>query len=158
MLRVRLLVLVLGTMLAVTAGRAAAATIAVNTTFDGTGGNQCSLRQAILDVDSPGGTQGGCTPAAFGANTIVLGPYTYELGPVVPPGALTISPTVTKLTIQGANEGQTVIDAGQLQDRAFTIDAGATVTFSALTITHGHAPAAAVAAAAAAAGSTAPVR
>jgi len=54
MLRLRLLMLVLGTMLAATAGSAAAATITVNTTFDTSSGSQCSLRQAIMDVDSPG--------------------------------------------------------------------------------------------------------
>ena len=66
--------LVLGMMLVVGAERAGAATVIVNYArrrhvLD----FQCSLRQAIMDVDSPGNPTGNCAPAAFGANTIALG-------------------------------------------------------------------------------------
>ena len=76
MVRARLLVaavLVAG-FTGVAAGSAAAATIKVTTTFDdlAQGDGQCSLRKAILDVNSPGSAQTDCAPAAFGANTIVL--------------------------------------------------------------------------------------
>src|ERR1700721_2024456 len=115
MLRVRLLVLVLGSLLATTAARAAAATITVNTTQDSTTSGQCSLRQAVMDVDTPGSPSGDCAAAAFGPNTIVLDAATYELGAPAPPlsgGPLSVSSTVTTLTIRGAGEGQTMIDAG----------------------------------------------
>ncbi len=137
MLRVRLLVLVLGTVLAATAGRAAAATITVNTTFDGTAPNQCSLREAILDVDSPGISSGNCAPAAFGANTIVLGSGTFSL---FGPGQLAVASTVTSLTITGAGEGSTLIDASGLANRVLQVAAGARVTVNGLTISAGHAP------------------
>jgi hypothetical protein len=130
-------VLVLGTTLAAIAGRAAAATITVNTTFDGTAPNQCSLREAIIDVDSPGTTSGNCAPAAFGANTIVLRSGTYSL---FGPGQLAIASTVTSLTITGTSEGSTVIDASQLGNRVFEVTAGARVTVNGLTISGGHAP------------------
>jgi hypothetical protein len=143
MLRVRLLVLVLGSLLATTAARAAAATITVDTTQDTTTSGQCSLRQAIADVDSPGSPSGDCAAAAFGSNTIVLDAATYELGAPVPPlsgGPLSVSSTVTTLTIKGAGEGQTTIDAGALHDTALEISAGANVTLSQLTLTNAVAP------------------
>ena len=137
MLRLRLLMLVLGTMLAATAGSAAAATITVNTTFDTSSGSQCSLRQAIMDVDSPGSASGGCAAAAFGDNTIVLGAFTYDLGGPLPAlGSLSVAPTVTNLTIEGAAEGQTVIDASALHATALEIAAGTDVTLSGLTISN----------------------
>jgi CSLREA domain-containing protein len=139
MLRLRLLVLVLLTMFATTAASAAAATITVNTTGDGTGSGVCSLREAILDVDSPGSPVGDCAAAAFGANTIELGPNTYSLGPV-DSTPLSVSATVTTLTIQGAGEGRTSIDASQLDNTALDVAQGATVYLDDLTITNAHAP------------------
>ncbi len=65
--------------LLVPAGSATAATITVTTTADDPtpGDHQCSLRKAIEAVDAPGAASGDCAPAAFGPNTIVLGPNTY---------------------------------------------------------------------------------
>lgn len=69
----------------------------------------------------------------------MLGAQTYPLTAFPPPGQLTIAPTVTTLTITGAGEGRTVIDADGLDDRVMQIAAGPTVTISDLTITGGHA-------------------
>ena len=79
MLRGRLLAFVVGTAVAITAAPAAAATLKVTTTFDevNAGDGACSLREAIAAIDSPGSANGDCSPAAFGTNTIVLGPQTY---------------------------------------------------------------------------------
>jgi CSLREA domain-containing protein len=137
MFRLRLLVPVLLTLSAATAGTAAAATITVNTTLDGTNPGQCSLREAILDVDSPGSPVGNCAAAAFGANTIVLGGGTYTLG--IGFTTLSVSATVTTLTIQGAGEGQSEIDASRLASTALDIAQGATVSLSGLTIANAHA-------------------
>jgi CSLREA domain-containing protein len=136
MLRLRLLVLI--TVFPISAASAAAATITVNTTGDGTGSGTCSLREAILDVDSPGNPVGDCVPAAFGANTIVLGPDTYSVGDIIGATPLSVSATVTTLTIQGAGEGQTVISAGNTT--ALDVAQGATVYLDGLTITNAHAP------------------
>ncbi len=143
MLRVRLLVLVLGCLLATTAAPAVAATITVDTTQDTSTSGQCSLRQAVQDVDSPGSPSGDCAAAAFGANTIVLDAATYELGAPLPPlsgGPLSVSSTVTTLTIKGAGEAQTTIDATALDNTAFEIAAGANVTLTQLTLTNATAP------------------
>ncbi len=141
MLRVRLLVLVLGCLLATTAAPAVAATITVDDTSDASSANACSLRQAIEDVDSPASPTGDCAAAAFGANTIVLGPNTYELGVgSFQTQPLSVAATVTTLTIQGSGAGQTTIDASQLGNTALTVAQGATVTLSDLTITSAHAP------------------
>jgi CSLREA domain-containing protein len=120
------------------AAPAGAATLTVTTTFDtiNPGDGVCSLREAIETVDSPGSASGDCAAAAFGANTIVLGPNTYQLG-VGSPNAgteLDISSTVKQLTIVGAGEHATTINATGLHDRAFHVDAGASVTFRDLTI------------------------
>ncbi|HTX31041.1 MAG TPA: choice-of-anchor Q domain-containing protein [Solirubrobacteraceae bacterium] len=139
MARTRLLTLAVGLILLVMAAPATAATITVNTTNDDQqpGDGQCSLRKAIEDVDSPGGTQNDCAPAAFGSNTIVLGKGTYLLGFG---GSLNIASTAT-LTIVGAAENQTFIDARELADRAFNIASGATVAMRGLTIANAAAPA-----------------
>jgi hypothetical protein len=130
--------------LGASAGSAAAATITVTTTFDdqSPGDGQCSLRKAVADVDSPGSSQTDCAPAAFGSNTIVLGAQRYQLGTLFGPaqGQLTIAPTVTNLTIIGAAESSTTIDAGQLSNRVFQISNGATVTLRNLTIANASAP------------------
>jgi CSLREA domain-containing protein len=92
---------------AIAAPAASAATLTVNSTFDETnsGDGSCSLREAILAVDSPGSAGGDCAPAAFGANTIVLKASRYFLGNGgVPHTPLQIASTVTSLTIQGAGE------------------------------------------------------
>ncbi|HVR09210.1 MAG TPA: hypothetical protein VMW75_14265, partial [Thermoanaerobaculia bacterium] len=141
MLRARLLTLGVGLVMLIGAAPAAAATIVVNTTNDDQqqGDGNCSLRKAIADVDSPGSTQTDCVPAAFGANSIVLGSGSYLLSQFSP-GSLTIASTVTNLTITGQGEGSTFIDARPLGNRAFVISAGATVLMQDLTVSNGHAP------------------
>ena len=133
---------VLGLFVALSATPALAATLTVNTTTDETtpGDHLCSLREAIQAVDSPGSANGDCAPAAFGDNTIVLGAHIYYLG-LVGTGELTVSGTVTHLTLTGAGESSTKIDATALGDRVLQIDSGANVTISDLTITGGSAPA-----------------
>jgi hypothetical protein len=153
MLRRTLLVLVPVALLAcatsaVVVDAASAATLTVNTTLDGAGPGACSLRGAIQAVDSPGASNSGCAAAAFGANTIVLGVGTYELGgnfasptPLIAGFTLNIASNVTDLTIVGTGEPRTTIDATQLANRPFTIASGANVTIENLTINGGHAPA-----------------
>ena len=95
---------------AVSAGPAGAATLTVTTTVDETiaGDHACSLREAIAAVNTPGSANGDCAAAAFGSNTIVLGPETYILGSQFPAqhSELDVAPTVTSLTISGAGESQ----------------------------------------------------
>ena len=126
---------------AVVASQAVASTLTVNTAFDDTGpyDGLCSLRDAIEAVDSPGSQNGACAPAAFGPNTIVLGALQYTLS--APNGELSIASTVRDLTIRGAGEKRTTIDASNLGDRALEVEAGATVTITDLTINGGHAQA-----------------
>ena len=140
MLRTRLLTLGVGLAMLVGAAPAAAATITVNTTNDdqAQGDGNCSLRKAIADVNSPGSSQSDCTPAAFGANTIVLGSGSYLLG--FGGGSLNIASTVTNLTIAGVAENKTFVDARLLDNRAFTVASGATVLMRNLTIANAHAP------------------
>ena len=75
MLRRWLLPLVPLVVIASAAAQARASTLTVNTGIDSVspGPGLCSLREALQAVDSPGSTAGGCAPAAFGPNTIVLG-------------------------------------------------------------------------------------
>jgi hypothetical protein len=144
MLRARLVTMVAGAVVALNVGHAAAATITVNTTSDdvSTGDGMCSLRKAINDVNAPGSNSGDCAPAAFGANTIALGANTYFLtAPAAgTTSALKILSTVTDLTITGAGEGATTINASSSGARTLQIAPGATVTLSELTLTGGHAP------------------
>jgi hypothetical protein len=115
---------------------ASAATLSVNTTFDttSTGNGQCSLRDAIMAVDSPPGVTGDCAAAAFETNTIVLPAGTYGLHP----GELDISPEVTGLTIVGAGEDKTAV-TGSGASRVLQIGFGATVTLRDLAISGGRA-------------------
>ena len=64
----------------------------------------------------------------------------YFLGGTAPRTDLQIASTVTNLTIQGAGEGQTAINASLLGNRVFEIAPGANVTIRDLTIVGGHAP------------------
>jgi CSLREA domain-containing protein len=131
----RTLVAVAAIAAAVPVGSAAAATLTVTTTADGTPASGCTLREAIAAVDAPGTTVGGCPSAAFGPNTISLAAGTYTLNDAAA-STLEVGATVSGLQITGAGEGSTTIDATGLGDRAFTVDAGATVGISDLTITH----------------------
>jgi hypothetical protein len=144
MVRGRLLALTVLLTVGAGAGSASAATITLNTFFDDqqAGDGQCSLRKAVQDVDSPGSSQTDCAPAAFGANTIVMPAGRYQLGGTFPPpGQLTIAPIVKNLTIAGANQSNTTVDAGALNDRVFQISGGANVTLTNLTIVNGNAQA-----------------
>ena len=139
MLRGRLFMFGVGIVMLASAAPAAAATIVVNTTNDDQqqGDGQCSLRKAIAEVDSPGISQTDCAPAAFGANTIVLGGGSYLLG--FSGASLNIASTAD-VRILGVGEGSTFIDARLLSNRAFTIASGATVLLRNLTVANGHAP------------------
>jgi CSLREA domain-containing protein len=129
---------VVAALLALSAGNAAASTLTVNTTADETvaGDGQCSLREAVQAVDAPGSAGGDCAPAAFGPNTIVLGPHMYTLNG---PSELEVTGNVSSLTIRGAGAGPTVVHASGLRDRVFQVDAQARATIRDLTITGGHA-------------------
>jgi CSLREA domain-containing protein len=139
MLRGRLVMIGVGIVMLASAAPAAAATIVVNTTNDDQqqGDGRCSLRKAIAEVNSPGISQTDCAPAAFGANTIVLGGGSYLLG--FSGASLNVASTAD-LRILGVGEGSTFIDARLLSNRAFTIAPGATVLLRNLTVANGHAP------------------
>jgi CSLREA domain-containing protein len=142
-MRVRVAACAAMTAAAIAAPAASAATLTVNSTFDETNAfdGSCSLREAILAVDSPGSASGDCSAAAFGANTIVLKPGRYFLGSSSAPHTpLQIASTVTSLTIAGAGESQTAIDAVSLGNRVFEVAPGATMTIRDLEIAGGHAP------------------
>ena len=131
------------TVAAIAAPAAGAATLTVNSTFDETNASDgsCSLREAILAVDSPGSASGDCAAAAFGANTIVLKPGRYFLGSASAPHvSLQIASTVTNLTIEGAGVKQTTIDAFGLGNRVFGVSPGASVTIRDLEVAGGQAP------------------
>lgn len=142
MRRLTLCTLLLAAVMTFGAAPGMAATITVTARYDDTaaGDGQCSLRKAIADVDNPGANSGDCAPAAFGANTIVLGSGSYSLATDTAgtDSALQIASTVTDLTIEGAGEAQTTIaDSGP--GRALQVDAGASLTLSDITLSGGHA-------------------
>jgi hypothetical protein len=94
--------------------RAVPATLTVNTTLDvlGHDNGMLSLRQAVLDANN-----------SQGANTIAVpaGSYTLTQYGADENGALTGDLDLTgKLTIQGAGDGTTIVDATAL-DRVFQV-------------------------------------
>ena len=125
---------------------AEAATIDVTTTTDSAAAaGQCSLREAIAAVNTPGSLVGDCAMADDQSNTIVLGPDTYQLT-IKPTGTddqttgdLDVTGT-TPLAIQGAGMNATTISATGLGDRVLDVSLKATVTIEDLTLTGGHAP------------------
>ncbi len=125
---------------------AGASTISVNTTTDTLGANACSLREAISAANAPGSQVGDCTVASAGADTIVLGSGDYELSlagadeTANQTGDLNVFGTQAAITIAGAGEDDTSIDASGLGDRVLNIAAGATVTLSDLKVVGGIAP------------------
>lgn len=129
------------------AAAAPAATIRVTTTTDvlQSGGQVCSLREAIDDVDGKA-LDGNCAPAGPISNTIVLGSGDYALtisgsGETNnATGDLNVFGTTTSLTIAGAGSGSTTIDAGGLADRVMTTG-GPSVTLQDLAVVGGIAPA-----------------
>lgn len=140
----RLLVLAAGVLLA-TGPAAGAATIAVDTTADAiTADGHCSLREAIVAANtdnSPNSGAGEC-PRGDGADTITLGPGSFEFTragageDLAATGDLDITgPT----TITGAGALLTTIDAKQL-DRVIDVLNGGSLTLSGVTVTGGKAP------------------
>jgi CSLREA domain-containing protein len=127
----------------VVAPPAGASTIPVNTFSDELNADgDCSLREAIRAANTD--TAVDACPAGSGADTITLPAGTYVLS-LAPPGddaaasgdldvtsssSVTIDPT-----------GVVVIDAASLNDRAFHVLAGGSLTVADLTIQRGRAPA-----------------
>jgi len=106
---------------------------------------QCTLREAINNVNGDSDTTGGDCAAGDGDDTIVLRAYTYVLTMTGTgddanlTGDLDIT-DADALTITGAGPGQTVIDAsGAISDRVFDIQVSAgTVVISGVTIINGN--------------------
>ena len=119
------------------AGTANAASFTVTTTADSSDGactaTLCSLRDAVEAAD-----------AAGGSSTITLPAGSYKL--TIEPTATAFDPTQGDLdiindahvTINGAGQASTTIDANSI-DRAFTVDDGAGLSLSDLTIANGQA-------------------
>jgi CSLREA domain-containing protein/uncharacterized repeat protein (TIGR01451 family) len=117
------------------AGTANAASFTVTTTADSSDGactaTLCSLRDAVEAAD-----------AAGGSSTITLPPGAYKL--TIEPTGTAFDPTQGDLdiindahvTVNGAGQASTTIDANSV-DRAFTVDDGAGLSLSDLTIANG---------------------
>lgn len=115
-----------------------AATFNVNTTTDNPPSasecqgvaSDCSLRQAIDSANTTGGV-----------NTVVVPAGTYDLtleaegGNGIENGDLNV--TDENLTIQGAGARQTVIDAGQIEDRVIRLEGASALALAGLTVTGG---------------------
>jgi CSLREA domain-containing protein len=105
------------------------ATITVNTTADGTGGPDCTLRDAIVAANTDTAV-GGCS-AGNGADTIAFGVSgQIDLGSTLPAVA-------SALTIDGS--GQSIVVSGQRVVRVLEVDAGASLTLQTLTVADGDA-------------------
>jgi CSLREA domain-containing protein len=104
-------------------------TITVNTTADGTGGPDCTLRDAIVAANTDAAV-GGCS-AGNGADTIGFGVSgQIDLGSTLPAVA-------SALTIDGS--GQSVVVSGQGAVRVLEVNAGASLTLQTLTVADGDA-------------------
>ncbi len=121
-----------GCAVGVTALLAGAVPAFANTIDVTTASGGCSLAAAITDVDTAGATTGSCAMASAGSNTIVLPPSTVDVGGT----DLPITAEASGLTIEGASEATSVINAGW-ESRAFDVASGATVKLEDLTITAG---------------------
>jgi CSLREA domain-containing protein len=114
------------------------------TTDEITANGQCSLREAIAAVNTPG-SLGDCTAADDISNTIVLGPHEYDLtihpdaNDLQQTGDLDVTGTVP-LTIEGGGVGSTTISGTNVQDRIIHVLAGATVTVEDMSLTGARAP------------------
>lgn len=122
----------------VAAPAARAATITVTTTADENNSDgDCSLREAIIAANTD--TAIDACPAGSGADTISLPAGNYLLTisgrneNAAQTGDLDLN---ADLTISGAGQATTTIDAGSL-DRVFHIAAGSTVQISGVTLTGG---------------------
>ena len=131
--------------LMVVCASAGAATLRVTTTADGfaTHGGQCTLREAIAAVDSPG-LRTPCGSAGSGSNTIMLGTGRYRLS--IPPqgvddnstGDLNVTSSA-RLEIIGRGRSATIISAKGLGDRVLSVSGTGAATLQRLTITGGQA-------------------
>lgn len=115
-----------------------AATFNVNTTTDnppsagecqGVAGD-CSLRQAIDSANTTGGTNTVVVPAGTYALTLEA-----EGGDGIENGDLNV--TDENLTIQGAGARQTILDAGQIEDRVINSEGASALALAGLTVTGG---------------------
>ena len=107
--------------------RTPGATITVTTTVDGTGGPNCTLRDAITAANTDTAT-GGCS-AGHGADTIdfsVSGQI--NLGSTLPAVA-------SQLTVDGS--GRSIVVSGQGSVRVLEVDAGGSLTLQGLTVADG---------------------
>ena len=146
--------LVAGAATCVWTASAAGATLMVNATRDELTSHDrsCSLREAIVAVDSPG-RRTDCGTASRRSNTIILRSERYVLmirpvgGDDDTTGDLNVTSSAP-LAIIGAGAGTTAIDASRLGDRALSVATGAKLTLRGLWIMGGHAPDAAPAASA----------
>ena len=121
---------------------AAAATLTVTSTRDGLAA--CTLRTAIGTADAPG-RRTACGRADRGPNTIVLraGRYVLSVRPRGGDGNSSGDLNVGgggSLTITGAGEHSTVIDATGLGDRVLSVAGNARVELSRLSVVGGRAP------------------
>ena len=123
----------------------AGTTINVNSTLDviDAGDGKCTLREAVIaaNTDTASGVAAGECPAGSGADTIVLpaGAFLLVIAPSGPDSATTGDLNVTaNVTIIGAGEASTTIDASPISDRVFDVTANQ-FTLSQLRIQHGRA-------------------
>ncbi len=121
--------------LILTTPAARAATITVNTTADENNNDgDCSLREAVIAANTDAASD--ACPAGSGADTISLPAGTYLLTiagrneNAAQTGDLDLT---ADLTITGAGQATTIIDAGTL-DRVFHIGVGSTIEISGVTI------------------------
>ncbi len=117
------------------AGTANAASFTVTTTADSSDGTctatLCSLRDAVEAADAAGGSSTITVPA--GTYTLTIEPTGTAFDPTQ--GDLDII-NDAKVTIKGAGQASTIVDANEI-DRAFTVDDGAGLSLSDLTIANG---------------------
>ena len=117
------------------AGTANAASFTVTTTADSSDGTctatLCSLRDAVEAAGAAGGSSTITVPA--GTYTLTIEPTGTAFDPTQ--GDLDII-NDAKVTIKGAGQASTIVDANEI-DRAFTVDDGAGLSLSDLTIANG---------------------
>jgi CSLREA domain-containing protein len=107
--------------------RTPGATITVTTTADGTGGPNCTLRDAITAANTDTAT-GGCS-AGHGADTI-----DFSVSGQINLGS-TLPAVTSRLTIDGS--GRRVAISGHGAVRIFDVDPGASLSLNGLTVANG---------------------
>ncbi len=105
-------------------------TITVNSTLDVIDANdgKCTLREAVIaaNSDTASGVTAGECPAGAGADIIVLpaAPFLLTIAPAGSDDATTGDLNITStMTIIGAGEASTIIDASTIHDRVFDVTA-----------------------------------